>query len=394
MVGKSVTILGSTGSIGKNTLDVIAQQPESCDVQVLTAHRNVALLAAQARRFKPRHVVIADETRYADLKNELSGQGIEVAAGASALVEAAALPTNWTMTAIVGMAGLSPLMAAIERGTTVAVANKEPLVAAGALVMAAARQHGATILPVDSEHSAIFQVFEAHNRAQIARLILTASGGPFRTWTKSDMDNAAPEQALAHPNWRMGQKISIDSATMMNKALEVIEARHLFDMPGDKIDVLVHPQSVVHSMVEYADGSVLSQMGSPDMRTPIAFALGYPERMPSPAHRLDLRAMPALTFEAVDDEKFPAVKMAYEVLKSGQPAAAIAFNAANEIAVEAYLAGRISFGRIVPSMAAALENAPDLPISTLADVLAVDCAVRERVRSAIGFPDSPVRKAM
>lgn len=391
---KTVSILGSTGSVGQSTLEVMAANRHAYAVQALTAHRNVDLLARQAITFGARLAVIGDETLYRDLQSALSGSGVECASGASALIEAASRPADWTMAAIVGMAGLPPMMAAIERGQFVAIANKEPLVAAGAIVMAAARKSGARIIPVDSEHSAIFQIFDTPNRAQIARLILTASGGPFRTWTKTQMDRATSDQALAHPNWQMGKKISIDSATMMNKALEVIEARYLFDIPVEKIDVMIHPQSVIHSMVEYVDGSVLSQMGSPDMRTPIAYALGYPGRIASPAKRLDLEAIPALTFENVDHAKFPAVKMAYDILMSPHPATAIAFNAANEVAVEAFLSGRITFGEIVPVVARALEMMPHSPISSLADVLAVDCNVRERVRCDLGFTDSHIRKAM
>lgn len=389
---RTVSILGSTGSVGQSTLDVMAAHPGAYDIQVLTAGTKVSELAAQAKRFRPKRAVIRDERLYGELKSALSGTGIDVAAGDEAVVDAGAMDADWTMCAIVGMAGLKPIMAALARGKYVAVANKEPLVAAGPMVMAAARESGAILLPVDSEHSAIFQVFEAQNRAQISRLILTASGGPLRSWTKDKMETAPIADVLAHPNWTMGPKISVDSASMMNKALEVIEAHYLFAMPADKIDVLVHPQSIVHSMVEYADGSVLSQMGLPDMRTPIAVALAWPKRMDAPAPRLDFSSIQPLSFEPVNHELFPAVKMAYGALSAGQ-GACISLNAANEVAVEAFLGARIPFGEISRVARRALDLAPRGNISTIEDVFAVDCEVRELVSSQLNSFETSNRKA-
>jgi 1-deoxy-D-xylulose-5-phosphate reductoisomerase len=373
---KSVSIFGVTGSVGQSTSDLIVSQPDMFDVRIVTANRNVSNLIQSAIQLKAKQAVVADESLYNDLKNGLAGTGIEALAGRQALLDVATIPVDWTMMAIVGMAGLEPLMAAIRRGGVIAIANKEPLVAAGALVMAAAERFGATILPVDSEHNAIFQVFDKNNRQAIERIILTASGGPFRNATLSQMKEATLEQALAHPNWSMGAKISIDSATMMNKALEVIEAHHLFSMPPDKIDVVVHPQSVIHSMVEYADGSVLAQLGAPDMRTPIAHTLAYPSRMATSGQRLDWKTLKRLDFEALDDNRFPAVGLAYDCLRAGQ-GECIAFNAANEIAVQAFLDRKIGFLDIVGHVSRILETVEDRKIECLEDVIAFDQMVRD-----------------
>lgn len=372
---RTVSIFGVTGSVGQSTADLILSQRDVFDVRLVTANRNVSNLIQSAIQLNAKQAVIADESLYNDLKNGLAGTSIEAMAGRQALLDAAAIPVDWTMMAIVGMAGLEPLMASIRRGGAIAIANKEPLVAAGALVMAAAQRYGATILPVDSEHNAIFQVFDKSNRQAIEKIILTASGGPFRTWSKDQMAAATPEQALAHPNWSMGAKISIDSATMMNKALEVIEAHHLFSMLPNKIDVVVHPQSIIHSMVEYSDGSVLAQLGAPDMRTPIAHTLAYPARMPTSGQRLDWKALKRLDFEALDDNRFPAVGLAYDCLNAGQ-ASCIVFNAANEIAVQAFLDRKIGFLDIVGHVLDVLERVKTPSIQSLDDVLAFDSYVR------------------
>lgn len=379
---KRMTILGATGSIGQSTVDVIASARDRFEVVALTANRDSEKLAAMAVSLGARHAVVADPSALDDLKSRLAGTGITCAAGAEALEEAARLPVDITMAAIVGMAGLKPLMAAIAGGGVVAIANKEPLVAAGHLVMAAARRSGATILPVDSEHNAIFQVFDHARPEGISRIILTASGGPFLGWSAADMARATPAQAVAHPNWSMGAKISVDSATMMNKALEIIEAHHLFSMPPEKIDVLVHPQSIIHSMVEYRDGSVLAQLGAPDMRTPIAYALGWPERIDTPGRRLDIQALSALTFLPPDGERFPFVPMAYACLAAG-PKACIALNAANEVAVAEFLAGRIGFGDMAPLVRRALEIVPDTDTETLDGICDFDNTVRRAVKSYI-----------
>ena len=379
---RRICILGSTGSVGQSTVKVLQGQQADYDVQVLTANHNFKLLAEQAIALKAKYVVIADDAHYAALKELLSGQDIKISAGKEALIEAARIPVDWTMAAIVGMAGLKPLMAAIEQGATIAIANKEPLVAAGDLVLAAAKQSGATILPVDSEHNAIFQVFEAHNKESIERIILTASGGPFRQYTMEQMAEVTVEQALAHPNWSMGAKISIDSATMMNKALEVIEAQKLFDMPADKIEVLVHPQSIVHSMVEYNDGSVLAQMGAADMCTPIANALGYPNRIQSSGQKLDFTQMKHLDFEAMDEARFPFMRLAYDCLETGQEAC-IALNAANEVAVKAFLDHKIAFLDIYKIVSEMVDRCSNETFKTMDNVIGYDNNVRSQTESYI-----------
>lgn len=376
---RRVSILGSTGSVGCNTVDLLRRNREAYEVIALTARSNVALLAAQARELRPQMVVIADETYYDAMKAALSGTNIAVAAGAAALVEAAALDADWVMAAIVGAAGLKPTLAAAARGATVALANKECLVCAGDIVMGELRRSGGTLVPVDSEHSAIFQIFDFDQVDAIERIILTASGGPFLDMDLAQMKDVTPAQAVAHPNWDMGAKISVDSATMMNKGLEVIEASHLFPIPEERIEVIIHPQSVVHSMVGYSDGSVLAQMGTPDMRTPIAYALGWPDRQSSPAARLDLAAVGQLTFRAPDSARFPALDLAREALKTGGSAPTV-LNAANEVAVAGFLNGEIGFLDIVAVVAAGLEAAPTGPVATVDDVFVVDHEARVLAR--------------
>lgn len=372
---RSVTIMGSTGSVGSNTVELVAAEPERYRVEALVANRNAALLAQQARQLQPRMAVVADPSAYAELKNALAGTGIEVAAGTEAVQGAAARPAEWVMACIVGAAGLESTLTAVRRGATVAFANKEVLVCAGELMMAEVRRHGATLLPVDSEHSAIFQVFDAARRESVSRLILTASGGPFRTWSRERMAAVTPEQACAHPNWSMGAKISVDSATMMNKGLELIEAHHLFAMPDGKIEILVHPQSVIHSMVEYVDGSVLAQLGTPDMRTPIAVALGWPDRIATPGERLDFVKAARLDFEPPDSERFPALRLSREALQSGGAAPTI-LSAANEIAVQSFLDGRIGFLDIERVVEQALSALTYSPLTSLDDVRNADAEAR------------------
>ena len=374
-VPRRVTILGSTGSVGTQTVDLVARDPERFPVEALTANCNVALLAEQAHQLKPRLAVVADPAKYAELKEALAGTGVEAAAGAEAVAEAAQRPSNWVMAAIVGAAGLEPTLAAIRRGACVAFANKEVLVCAGALMMEEVNRHRATLLPVDSEHSAIYQVFDFARVDSVQRLILTASGGPFRTRDRAFMATATREQAVAHPTWDMGAKISIDSATMMNKGLEIIEAHFLFGIPEPKIDVLVHPQSVVHSLVEYVDGSVLAQLGTPDMRTPIAYALGWPARIPTPAERLDLVKAATLTFEAPDPERFPALRLARAALQSGGGAPTI-LSAANEVAVQAFLDRRIGFLDIEKVVEETLGALPHRPLHNLGEVRGTDAEAR------------------
>jgi 1-deoxy-D-xylulose-5-phosphate reductoisomerase len=361
MALKRITVLGSTGSVGRSTVDLLAREPGRFAVEALTAHRDVKALAAQAVALKAKRAVVADPAAYDDLKAALAGTGIEAAAGPDAVVEAAQMPADWVMSSIVGAAGLAPTLAAIRQGKTIGLANKETLVSAGALMTQEVAKAGATLIPVDSEHSAIFQVFEPARADKVARLILTASGGPFRTRTLDQMRAVTPEQAVAHPNWSMGAKISVDSATMMNKGLETIEAMFLFPVGAERIDVIVHPQSVVHSMVEYIDGSILAQLGTPDMRTPIAVALAWPDRMAAPVPRLDFKKSASLTFEDPDFERFPALRIAREVLREGGAAPTL-LNAANEVAVAAFLARRIGFLDIVACVEAVLaETRPAAP---------------------------------
>lgn len=352
---RTIVVLGSTGSVGVSTLDLLEQSGAEVEVLALTAGRNVARLAEQARHWRAKLAVIEDESLLPELRERLNGSGVEAAAGSAAVAQAAGQGANWVMSAIVGAAGLPPTLAAARAGSVVALANKESLVCAGPALIEIARQAGGTVIPVDSEHSAIFQVLQPDCAHRVAKLILTASGGPFRTWTREAMEAATPEQAVAHPNWSMGAKISVDSATMMNKGLEMIEASYLFSTPPDRIDVLVHPQSIIHSMVEYEDGSTLAQLGAPDMRTPIACAYSWPDRLPWPAPRMDLAAMGQLTFEAPDSERFPAIDLARSALRAGGAAPA-AMNAANELAVAAFLDRRLGFLDIARAVSETLDR--------------------------------------
>ena len=387
MTRRGITVLGATGSVGQSTLDLVARAPGAWKVHALTANSDAAALAVQARALGADLAVVADPAAYAALKDALAGSGIAAAAGPKALVEAAQLPADIVMAAIVGAAGLPPTLAAIDRGATVAIANKETLVCAGELVLARAAQSGARLLPVDSEHNAIFQVFDHVCPERVARIILTASGGPFRQHSHAQMRDATPAQACNHPVWSMGAKISVDSATLMNKGLELIEAHHLFPVTAEQLDVIVHPQSVVHSLVEYVDGSMLAQLGTPDMRIPIAYTLAYPERMPTPCARLDLAAIARLDFEAPDFERFPALALAWAALREGGSAPAV-LNAANEVAVAAFLAGRIGFLDIAAIVADTLSRMATAPMHSLAAIIAVDRAARATAGS---FTDVRVR---
>ena len=353
---RSVTLLGATGSIGTSTIDLIKRNPGRYRVEAVSAHTNAAALAKLARELNARFAVVSDPAAFKDLKAALAGSNIEAGAGDSALIEAAERPAEWVLAAIVGSAGLKSALAAANRGATVALANKECLVCAGDLFMRAAAKAGARVLPVDSEHNAIYQALKAGRAEDVHRIVLTASGGPFRTWTIEKMRAATREQALKHPNWSMGAKITIDSATMMNKGLELIEAHHLFGVGPDKLDVLVHPQSIVHGLVEYVDGSVVAQLGSHDMRIPIAYCLAWPERIAGPAARLDLAQLATLSFEKPDPVRFPALAIARRALEIGGAAPTI-LNAANEVAVDAFLHDRLSFTGIVYLVSATLDAA-------------------------------------
>ena len=389
-LARSVTILGSTGSIGVSTLDLLSHALESkaaeVDLVALTGGRNVVLLAEQALQWRPAMAVIEDEALLPELRDRLTGSGVQASAGKTAVAEAADMSASWVMSSIVGAAGLAPTLTAARRGALVALANKESLVCAGPALLETARLAGGVVVPVDSEHSAIFQALHDNWRHAVSRLILTASGGPFRTWDRQSMSAATPAQAVAHPNWSMGAKISVDSASMMNKALEMIEAAYLFAMPPEKIDVLVHPQSIVHSLVEYTDGSTMAQLGPPDMRAPIAFALAWPGRITWPAPRLDLAAIGSLTFEDPDIDRFPAIRLARQALKIGGGAPA-AMNAANEIAVAAFLAGRIGFldiAAVVEAVLEALEASGDLKPSggdVIESAFAIDALARRAASS-------------
>ena len=380
---KIVTVLGSTGSVGTQTLDLLAAEPGRFHVRALVAGRNAALLAEQARALGAEHAVIADPDCGAALEAALRGSGVTVGVGPDAAVAAAALPADWTMAAITGAAGLAPTLAAVRGGKAVALANKEALVCAGEVMLRAVRDAGATLLPVDSEHNAIFQAMADGNRGAVEQIVLTASGGPFRTASREEMARATPEAALRHPVWSMGAKISIDSATMMNKGLELIEASRLFDMDESRIGVLVHPQSVVHGLVHYADGSVLAQLGSPDMRVPIGHTLAWPERMRTAAPRLDLAALGRLEFEAPDDLRFPALRLARDALRGGGGLPTI-LSAANEIAVAAFLARRIGFLDIAAIVEAVMDAMGAQPVACLEDVLALDAAARARAAERVG----------
>lgn len=380
---RSVTILGATGSVGTSTLDLIRQDREAWQVEALTANCNVAELAVLAREFSARVAVVADEGCLAELRDLLAGSGIEATGGAAALCEAAARPVDITVAAIVGCAGLGPVMAAIEQGGTIALANKEALVSAGDILKQAVTKHGATLLPTDSEHNAIFQCLAGNAIKDVRRIILTASGGPFRGFDAGQLANVTREQALRHPNWAMGAKITIDSATMFNKGLELIEAHHLFPVGLDRIEIVVHPQSIIHSMVEYRDGSTLAQLGPSDMRVPIASCLAWPCRMDTPMAPLDLPAIGQLTFEQLDEEVFPATRLCREAIGAGGAAPAV-LNAANEVAVAAFLDGQIPFTRIALSVEqilnqSATTNAP----ASLDEVLALDSETRVRAAALL-----------
>lgn len=388
---RRVSVLGSTGSVGVSTLDLM-EKSQACgsasfEVVALTAGRNLDLLVEQSRRWRPEVVVLTDQSRKAELEAALAGVGCEVAVGEAAVIEAATRPADWVMAAIVGTAGLRPAMAAARTGVVLGLANKESLVTCGPSLLQVARDAGGVVIPVDSEHSAVFQVLQEPCAHRVARIILTASGGPFRTATTAAMAAMTPEQAVAHPNWSMGAKISVDSATMANKGLEMIEASYLFGLPESQVDVLVHPQSIIHSMVEYQDGSTLAQLGPPDMRTPIACALAWPDRLPWPAPRLDLAAMGQLTFEAPDEVRFPALRLAREALKAGGRTPAV-FNAANEVAVQAFLDRRIGFLDIAATVAETLDRVRDTGRNLAMDgdlefALEVDGAARRTAAEAV-----------
>ncbi len=377
---KKLIILGSTGSIGQSTLDVVRTQPERFDVVALVGNQNIDQLVADAKEFRPQMVVTADGARYGELKKRLNGAGMEVAAGEQAVIDAASIRADIAMAAIVGAKGLKPTIRAIETGTTIGLANKECLVSAGDVFMALARKHKVAVIPVDSEHSAIFQCLETHNFNEIDEITLTASGGPFRQFSKAQMADITLKQALDHPNWSMGAKITIDSSTLMNKGLELIEAFHLFPVGLDRLQIVVHPQSIVHSFVSYVDGSVLAQMGVPDMRTPIAHAMVYPDRIKAPVDRLDLPAIATLTFEAPDPERFPALRLAREVLETGGNAPTI-LNAANEVAVAEFLSQRIDYVAITKlvedTLSRAAQSGMTGEITDLGDVWDADLYARE-----------------
>ena len=353
---RSVTLLGATGSIGSSTVDLLKRGNGRYRVEAVTARGNAAALAQLARELGARFAAVADPNAYRELRDALAGTGIEAAGGEQALIEAAERPADWVMAAISGSVGLKPTLAAAKRGATVALANKECLVCAGAMFMRTAASAGASVLPVDSEHNAIFQALSAGHRDDVSRVVLTASGGPFRNWSLEAMRNATLEQALKHPNWSMGPKNTIDSATMMNKSLELIEAHHLFAMEPERLGVLVHPQSIVHGLVEYRDGSVVAQLGAPDMRIPIAHCLAWPERIDGPAARLDLAKIGALNFEEPDPIRFPALALGRRALETGGAAPTI-LNAANEVAVAAFVGRRLGFGGIAALVEATLDAA-------------------------------------
>lgn len=383
---KTVTILGATGSVGTSTLDLVEREPDRFRVRALTANGDVAKLSAAAIRTNAELAVVADERCLPDLRDALAGTDIRTAGGAEAVCEAARLGADWTMGAIVGCAGLQPVMAAIEGGGTVVLANKEPLVSAGDVILAAAKAAGATLLPADSEHNAIYQCFDFARPERVRRIILTASGGPFRDWSREAMRGVTREQAVTHPNWSMGAKISVDSATMMNKGLELIEAARLFPVPQERIEIVIHRQSVIHSTVDYVDGSMLAQLGPSDMRVPIAHTLAWPDRMATPMAPLDLVALGKLEFEAPDEERFPALRLAREALIAGGARPAI-LNAANEVAVAAFLANRIGFLEIAAIVADTLERYDPAAPATLEAVIAIDADARrlagERVEDCV-----------
>ncbi|MGE0753959.1 MAG: 1-deoxy-D-xylulose-5-phosphate reductoisomerase [Alphaproteobacteria bacterium] len=372
---KRITILGSTGTIGVNALKLHAMHPERFAVAALVAGDNVKLLIEQAHTFKPQIVVVANDDYYSELKNALSGTGITIAGGSQAVLEAAQHPADIVLSAIVGAAGLKPTLAAIDSGTPIALANKESLVCAGTIFMQRAAQKHVAVIPVDSEHNGLFQLFDTAKPDGVEGITLTASGGPFRTWSMEQMHSVTPERAVQHPNWNMGAKISVDSATMMNKGLEMIEAKHLFPLAPDQIDVLVHPQSIVHCLVRMKDGSVLAQMSQPDMCIPIAHALSWPERIQTPTPKLDLAQLKSLEFEAPDEVRFPALRVARAAMHAGG-SAPCALNAANEVAVQQFLSGKIGFTDIVKRVERTLEKMDNAEPATIDDVLACDAEAR------------------
>lgn len=376
MAGKIVTILGSTGSVGTQTLDILAENSSDYQIRALVGGRNVALLAAQAKQFRPELTVVAEAALYGELRAALAGTGLECAAGREAVLEAAARPADWTMSAITGVIGLEPTLAAVRHGGTIAFANKEALVSAGDVFLRAVAENGATLLPVDSEHNAIMQAMADGNHKSVEKIVLTASGGPFRKHTFEEMHNITPEAALRHPVWSMGAKISIDSATMMNKGLEVIEAARLFSLTPEQIEVVVHPQSVIHGLAYYSDGSVLAQLGSPDMRIPIAHTLAWPLRLATQAPRLNLAELSRLDFFPPDEARFPALRLAREALIAGAGAPTV-LNAANEIAVAAFLSGKIGFLDIAAIVETVLTQFGAPAICDLEAVLALDNAARD-----------------
>jgi 1-deoxy-D-xylulose-5-phosphate reductoisomerase len=383
---RSVTVLGATGSIGDSTIDLLRAARDRYRVEALTGNNNVERLAELAKEFSARFVAVADPKRLGELKSALAGTRIQCGAGEGAVIEAAARPADWVMAAVSGAAGLKPSLAAVDRGATVALANKECLVCAGDFFMQRALKAGACILPADSEHNALFQALSSGNREELVRVIITASGGPFRTWSSADIEQATLAQALKHPNWSMGQKITIDSASMMNKGLEVIEASYLFSLAPEEIDVLVHPQSIIHGMVEFSDRSVVAQLGAPDMRTPIAHCLGWPDRIKGPAAKLDLAKIGQLTFEAPDFQRFPGLRLAYDSLRTGSGATTV-YNAANEVAVAAFIAGEIRFGAIARVVEATLNEwirAGNLaPLNSADDAITVDHNARNKAASLL-----------
>ncbi len=372
---RRVSVLGSTGSIGQSTVDLLRRHRDEFVIEALTANRNAVLLAEQAKALGARFAAVADPADYPALKEALAGSGIAAASGRAALVEAAERPADWLMAGIVGAAGLEPTLAAVRCGRIVAFANKEVLVSAGTLFMREVAAHGATLLPVDSEHNAIWQCFDFTRTDGIEKITLTCSGGPFRQRSYDEMRTATPAEAVAHPTWRMGAKISVDSATLMNKGLEIIEAHHLFRLPSEKIDTVIHPQSIIHGLVTYRDGSVLAHLGSPDMRTPIAYALGWPGRAAAPSKRLDLAEVGQLTFELPDPRRFPALRLAREALRAGTGAPTV-LNAANETAVHAFLEERIGFLDIAATVERTLELLPGGRLESLDDVYDLDKAAR------------------
>jgi 1-deoxy-D-xylulose-5-phosphate reductoisomerase len=380
MAVKTMTVLGSTGSVGTQTLDIVAENPENFHIRALVGGNNLSVLAEQARKFRPELTVCAEASMLPALRTALAGTGLAAAGGREAVLEAAAMPADWTMSAITGVAGLEPTLAAVKQGGCIAFANKEALVSAGDLLLRAVAAAGATLLPVDSEHNAIMQALCGADAKSVEKIILTASGGPFRNLCREEMRHVMPEAALRHPVWSMGAKISIDSATMMNKCLEIIEAARLFSLPSSRIEVLIHPQSVIHGMVFFSDGSVLAQLGTPDMRIPIAHTLAWPKRLATQAPRLDLAAIARLDFSPPDEAQFPALRLAREVLAAGAGAPTV-LNAANEIAVAAYLAGKIGFLDITAIVEDVLQSFGAPPVADLQAVLAVDVSAREAARN-------------